>query len=323
MMKRRPWTAAMALAGATAISASAAAPKLVCDAPEYNFGKADNSTVVEHDFLLVNEGDVTLEIIKAKPSCGCTVANISTKMVEPGSNAVISASLNLRGRHGQQHKVIQVETNDPETPRMSLVLKGEATSAVNVAPRNIQGANLTKGQTVTNVIKVVSKVDEPLEIKSVVSTNPNIITQVVTIEEGKAYDVVVTTDSLPLGHTSGRITIRTSSSRLPQVFVPFRYSVVGELSVSPTEIALVSQDKAVSRMIVVGPGSVKQFSIEDVEVPHDGMKYQINPLKGNRFRIVLSNIVPGADLNGKELKILTTAQNMEEISIPFRVIQRR
>ena len=76
-----------------------------------------------------NDGNAPLEIKQARPSCGCTVANISNKTVPPGVTAQIETRLSLRGRVGQQHKNITVESNDPNTLALVLTLSGNSLAA--------------------------------------------------------------------------------------------------------------------------------------------------------------------------------------------------
>ena len=100
-------------------------PKIACDEPTYNFGDADSSQDVSHTFVLRNEGDQNLEISNVKPSCGCTVANITTRSIPPGGESLVTTKLALRGRQGQQRKGITVSSNDPKTPSLMLYIEGE------------------------------------------------------------------------------------------------------------------------------------------------------------------------------------------------------
>ena len=300
-------------------------PKIVCDEPVHEFGEVENSQIIEHDFTIRNAGGATLEILKAKPSCGCTVANISSKVVEPGETAIISAKLNLRGREGKQHKSISVESNDPKTKNLSLLLRGNAVSLVSVSPRTIMVPKMIQGEITTNTIRIVSREEGALEVTVGTTGSPHVEARVVPVEGTNAVDVVVTTKaSLPKGATFGRVTLNTNCKSRPAVNVAFRYSVVGEISVYPTELAMVAQDKPLTRILTVGPGIVQEFAIEGVEVPADSkIVAKVQDLKNSRYRIVLSEIIPGKDLDGKVLRILTTAENMEVVEVPFKIISRK
>jgi hypothetical protein len=315
-------------AGAQAPESPPAAPdpaaaKIVCEEPNFEFGEVENSQTIEHDFILRNDGNTTLEIVKAKPSCGCTVASISNKQIEPGGTATIKAKLNLQGREGKQHKSITVESNDPDTKTLSLLLRGTAIALVSVRPRTIMVPRLISGEAATNRIRIVSREESPLEVTVTTTGNEKVNAKVVPIEDVNGYEVVLTTtDTLPKGTTFGRITVKTNTKSRPVVNVPFRYNVVGEISVYPLELAMVTQVKVLTRTLTLGPGTVQQFTVEQVIVPDASMKATIQEIQASRYRIVVSNITPSLDLNGKFLKIITTAKGMEEVSVPFKIIAK-
>lgn len=300
------------------------APSLVCDKPVYEFGERDNSEVVEHDFIIRNDGDLTLEIKKAKPSCGCTVANISLREVPPGESAVITAKLNLKGRDGKQHKTISVESNDPVQPNYKLTLTGTAIASITVSPRSIIVPNIEAGVPRTNIVRVTSRDPEPLTITDIKTGHEKVTATVVPVEGENAVEIhVVTAADLPRGSTFGRLTAKTGNPNKPLINIPFRYTVLGEIAVYPQEITMISQTQAVTRILTLGPGKIKAFTVEGVDLPDESMTAKIQDLKNSRYRVVLSNIQPTMELNGKSITIHTTAAGMESVSIPFKVIQRR
>ncbi len=333
MLNRTLMTAGLAMAALFVVHASRAqdgaaatvapAPKIVCEDPTFDFGTLDNSQSVLHDFAIRNDGDLTLEIIRAKPSCGCTVANISQKLIEPGQSAVISAKLNLTNREGKQTKIITVESNDPATPQTRLTMQGTAVSQISTTPRTVAVTSMTAGEIVSNVVTVTSQLEDPLVLLSAETGNPHISARIEPVEGANAAKVILTTaETLPKGSLFGRLTIKTNQPKKPVISVPFRYSVIGEISVYPGELTLLDQQAALTRIITLGPGLVKEFNVTWVEVPDDTMVAKVQSLNNNRYRIILSNILPTADLDGKNIKIMTTAANMEEVLVPIRVIRR-
>lgn len=205
-------------------------PKIACDEPKFEFGEKDNTETVEHVFELRNDGDVTLEIIRARPSCGCTVASISNKMVPPGSNATVTAKLNLARRRGKQHKTITIESNDPATPRLTLVMSGTATSLVDLKPMRVYVRDLKQGESRPSIVELVSKTEEPLSILDIKSSSRLVNTSLETVEEGRQFKITLTpTNTLPRGLTSGQVTIRTDNKAAPSLSLPFHYQVIGEL----------------------------------------------------------------------------------------------
>jgi hypothetical protein len=318
------FAAAVCLSVAGAVSA-APAPKIVCEAPEFNFGSRDNTETVEHDFLIRNDGDLTLDIRAARSSCGCTVANISSKLVEPGRSTVITAKLSLEAREGPQHKIITLESNDPATPQLVLSMIGEAMPAVVVEPRTLVNPSLIQGRHLTtNIITVTAQDKTPLKILGIESDNPHV--EAVEVPAGdpqRAAIEIRTRETLPKGSTFGKVSIRTDHPKKPIITVPFRFTIIGEIVVFPQELNILEQKQALTRIVTLGPGSVQDFRVTSVEVPDKKIKAQIQDLRNSRYRVVLTNLTPSTDLNGASIRILTTAQNMETVEIPFRIIPRK
>jgi len=75
----------------------------------YNFGtfkEADGSVTGRVRF--VNKGTDATFISRVRPSCGCTGASYTEKMIEPGDTATISFTYNPVGRPGKFDKTVKV-----------------------------------------------------------------------------------------------------------------------------------------------------------------------------------------------------------------------
>lgn len=315
------FTGVLQLLVAVGVSDVAAAPKIFCAAPIHDFGAISNTEKVQHEFHIQNQGESPLLIEKLKPGCGCTVANISAKTVEPGETATIRAQLDLRRKEGKQEKTIEVFSNDPARASMNLMFTGVSMAIVSATPQRIAPATLRAGQLTTNDVIVISLEEAPLVLSVLNTGNDHVRAEVVELPGSSNAQVRVTTDGkLPLGPTYGRISIRTNSESKPTVTIPYVYQVAGEISVHPPKLSFVLQDKALTQAITVGPGLIKEFDVTGVESPDKSVQVQIQKLRESRFRITLKNIIPREDLNEKSFKILTTAKNMAVVEVPITVI---
>lgn len=299
-------------------------PTIVCDEPEHQFGEVDSSTDIAHTFVIRNDGDALLEIGQVKPSCGCTVANITSKSLAPGDVAEISTKLSLKNKVGPQRKTISVQSNDPDNPKFTLTLSGVSTTEVDVKPRRVYVSDAVQGEPNEQTVTVTSKAETPLTITGVESGNPHITAEVTETEDGRVFTIVVqTTGELPKGQTHGRIRIDTDSEKYPLLNVPFQFNVMGELTVAPNEIAIVEQtDAQLTRNVVVRPGTVKEFEVTEVVAPVDTIETNVRDMAGNGYMIQLKNISPTLDLDGQKLIIYTDVEGMNEIEVPFRVVNR-
>ncbi len=81
----------------------------------YDFGVADEGTVVKHIFKFKNTGSEPLVISNAKGSCGCTVPTWPKQPVPPGATGEIAVEFNTKGKPGRQSKQVTVTANTNPT----------------------------------------------------------------------------------------------------------------------------------------------------------------------------------------------------------------
>jgi hypothetical protein len=302
---------------------AAAAPRIACDEPAFNFGTADSSQTIEHTYTLKNVGDTTLEISNVRPSCGCTVANISERSVPPGGETKVTARLSLQGRMGQQHKSITVESNDPQQPQFTLTMNGLVANTIELRPDRVIFNQMGPRDVVTQSVELVAAAGTSFKIVSVTPQTPNFAATVETLQEGTHYRLNVTPQGeLPVGALYGSVRVVTDNPARQLIDVPVSTMVVGELIVAPNEIVLARQpDQPVTRFIVIRPGSIPKFEVEKIDPPNKDIKVQIYPFAENGYRIQLDNIIATDALNGQFVQITTTAPGMHELKVPFKVVE--
>jgi|SRR5699024_3561962 len=86
-------------------------PELTFDESSYDFGTIDEGEIVQHEFTFTNTGDAPLKVMKARPSCGCTVPSWSKDPIAPGEKGHMMVKFNSRGKHGKQNKTVRLTTN--------------------------------------------------------------------------------------------------------------------------------------------------------------------------------------------------------------------
>ncbi len=93
-------------------------------APSWDFGTAEQGSIVRYQLKVFNDGKDTLAIRKIKSSCGCTTGEPDRRQVAPGEAATILISFNTYGREGYHAKSVTVFINDPENPRLEFTIGG-------------------------------------------------------------------------------------------------------------------------------------------------------------------------------------------------------
>ena len=64
---------------------------------DYNFGKvSDKDGIVEHEFVVANDGGKAFVLLEVKPHCTCTTVEYKKELVNPGYGTVLKVKLDVR-----------------------------------------------------------------------------------------------------------------------------------------------------------------------------------------------------------------------------------
>jgi Protein of unknown function (DUF1573) len=110
----------------TAIASEVMIGTPALEVPEwyFDFGEVKEGTVYLHAFVIRNKGTGVLEIKKVQPGCGTSVVSFD-KAIPPGAEGKIIIKIHPRQCQSGDRKVSLVLTNDPQTPRFTLVVQGK------------------------------------------------------------------------------------------------------------------------------------------------------------------------------------------------------
>ena len=142
------------------------APRLTIVEPVKEFGEVAKGDKIDWSFAIKNTGDSDLDIIAARPSCGCTVADFD-KVIKPGDTGKVTAHIDTSAFSGPIAKTITLETNDPTSPTSQLTLHAIIKPFVDAYPAGFVRFNMLQGDTQTQSITLYSAEDTPFEITNV------------------------------------------------------------------------------------------------------------------------------------------------------------
>ncbi len=299
---------------------TAQGPRIYCEQPLFDFGSADSSTTIEHTFVIQNIGDTTLEITQVRPACGCTLANISEKMIPPGGQSEITARLSLAGRNGPQSKPITILSSDPQNPEYRVTMAGTVSSAIMVSPDRLMFGQIGQGQTMELTADITAAA-ERFTVIGVESSIPDLVVTTETVEETRHYRIKATlTGPATPGPLSAALQIKTDNAGRPAITIPVIANVVGELIYAPAVMEIpAGSAQPLTRYVVIRPGTLTDFTLKAVNLPDPAMRASIFPFGNQGYRIQIENIPSNADLNGKSITIETSGEAMSLIQIPITV----
>jgi len=250
-------------------------PRIVIEPMEYDFGETVQGEAVKHTFVVKNLGDAPLEIV-AKPSCGC-VTPYYDKLIEPGKEGKIEAELRTMGFRGAQIKTIQVTTNDPDNPNLTLRLTTVIRTAIEVKPSEQMALALKSDEPTVQEVEIVSNTNESLEVQEVSVNAPFIRAETQKIDDKRTKITFTISPEAPPGRSTFVATARTNSSSMPQVSIVMNCEK--GIILTPNTVFFGAINSAtplpVERIVTVSRSDkgfqIKKFEVDDpnIEVRHE------------------------------------------------------
>lgn len=286
-----------------------AVPKIQFAELTHDFGKITSTEPLRHEFIFTNVGQATLQIHEVRPSCGCTTAGAWDRTVEPGQTGKIPIQFNVAGFSGMISKSITVSCNDPTQPTILLQLKGTIWKPIEVTPSYLYffvTENAVTNQ--TRSIRIVSNLEEPLQITEVSCTNPVFRTELKTHKPGKDYEVEVGLVP-PLKQTTiqSPITIKTSSTNMPVISVNAIVSVQPTVAVMPNTLYVPAGPLASNNMfaVTVRNNGSNSITVTDPAIDVQGATVSVQEIQPGRIFSLRLSFPPGFKLEPGRSATLT------------------
>ena len=222
-----------ALAGAVVFSGctsppASAPPKLVFQGTTHDFGRPTQGTKVMHTYAFHNAGGLDLTIDNIRAACDCTVAALSRRVIPPGGEGSIEATLDTSHDIGRQTRTITVYSNDPAQPVTTLSLVGDITAEAAADPPALYVGHVHRGQVASNEVRLLA--GDSVAVGPPESHGTVVDASLRTAATGPRIRVAIKPNAPP-GRFKDTVTVRTSSARQPLLTIP----VVGVVDVDAAE----------------------------------------------------------------------------------------
>ncbi|MFM7282562.1 MAG: DUF1573 domain-containing protein [Planctomycetia bacterium] len=248
------------------------------------FGKALQGDVLKHRFQLKSSGEADLIIRQAKPTCGCTMAQIYAEQpdgtmapyvfgnpIPSGRKVEIGATLHTEHKRGPVSSRINISTNDPRG-QVSLGLEAEVEVFFQINPNVINFNTISSKDQVTDKLAISVTRGDRLRLNLVREfIPPSLRVELVPLDpdaEGKAsrYELVATLGpGLVEGPFAATIPLRSDlvipggeklpNGKLPtyETSVSILAKVTGSISFDPAfvSLGLIKPGQALTRTIRV------------------------------------------------------------------------
>lgn len=332
------------LAGAQTTNKSATsddsekAPRLTIVEPVKEFGEVAKGDKIDWSFEVKNTGNADLQIIAAKPSCGCTVADFD-KVVKPGETGKVTAHIDTTAFTGPIAKTVTLETNDPTSPTSQLTLHAIVKPFVDAYPAGFVRFNLLQGETATQSITLYSDEDAPFEITNV--QVPGDWVHVATHKLADAerlpnmgrngqnqyrVDITVGSNDAKIGPMADKVEIFTNSKHQPMYPVSVTGVVRPTYRVEPTILnfgEVAPTDAAATRSVLLHSNNLRtpeEFVITRVESSTPAITTAFKPLaqKGDyEVTLQVSRSAKPGDIDGT-VTIYTSDKVHPVVTVPVK-----
>ncbi|HEX7150543.1 MAG TPA: DUF1573 domain-containing protein [Thermoanaerobaculia bacterium] len=343
MSKRMFATVAMVLAMTAPLvaqekAAASKSPRLTVVEPVKDFGTVPKGQKLDIAFVVKNTGTTDLEIIAARPSCGCTVADFD-KVIKPGQTGKVNAHVDTTNFAGPIAKSITIETNDPSTPTAQLTVHAIVKPYVEAYPAGFVRFNMLQGDAEVQAVTLYSEEDEPFEIVKVeapaewikvdVKKNEGAdVIQTVGKKEQAQYKLNITVGGpdAKVGPLAEKIHIVTNSKHQPDYWVSVSGVIRPTYRVEPTGVnfgPVAPSDSAATRTVTLRSNNLKapeSFLVSKVETSVPGVSAEVKPTANKgEYEVTLQvkkDAQPG-DITG-DLKIFTSDKVTPVFTVPVR-----
>lgn len=297
----------LSIAAPFAIAQEKAAPRLTLVEPIKDFGTVPKGEKLNYSFVVKNTGTADLEIIAAKPTCGCTVADFD-KIIKPGQTGKVAAAVETINFAGPISKSITLETNDPNTPTAQLTISAIVKPFVEAYPAGFVRFNLLQGEAETQTVTLYSEETEPFEIVKIESPQPWIKVTQRKADAGNGLlpnlgrpgqaqyklDIAVGGPESKVGALGEKIKITTNSRHQPEYSISVSGVIRPTFRVEPTAVnfgEVAFNDTAATRTIILRSNNLKapeSFAVSKVESSIPGVTAAVKPTdKKGEFEVTL------------------------------------
>jgi hypothetical protein len=253
-----------------------AVPHAVPPATNFDFGTVIQGVVVEHEFLLTNEGATPLQIVKVRMTSPLLVTSMPRE-IAPSTQGTIHLKLDTRPLEGGAfHGTILVTLNDPASSDVELSFTGQVIPAIELSPMPAFFVSAQRGQAQRASIEILNHDREPLHVEEVPHPSDRFTTSLETLKEGQRYRLTLALNpDGPGGKGSETILLTTSSKTQPVLKLPVNTYLHERVYTFPDELDL-------------GALPISAIKRNPKFLDHIGQTLMIYQADGSDFRVQLS-----------------------------------
>lgn len=117
------------------------------------------------------------------------------KTIPPGGRGKIDIKFNTSGYKGRIRKSVLVETNDPKKARFDLIMRVDVSPIFQIKPWARVALSTSLGKPAKQILTLTNRLEKPVELTGLDLgiLKGFIEAELITVEKGRAYELVVKT----------------------------------------------------------------------------------------------------------------------------------
>jgi len=301
-------------------------PRLRVPVTQLDLGELTRIDRAEGRFEIRNEGSAELRILKAEPSCGCTVVSFD-EVIPPGEMGYLDVVLDTKIVLGSLWSQIHVETNDPERAKLLLDVRARVIGAVRVLPVGDVFLYNRVGRLPWTSRLLSKHPDEEgeLEVADIKPSADWLVVRATKLEapreaggglpEASAGDWILEVGvkgEVAYGRSEQSVEFSTGLSREPVASVPVVLDLRPPVNLSMSEIVLSSGKPRETIVLSVREGA--DPSALRAEAESDGLQLELEPAGVRFFKVH----VTGSDALGDSGGAILFHVGLETLRLPVR-----
>ncbi len=296
--------------------------------PLVDFGVVKRGQKLTATFQFKNIGQGPLTIQGVQAACDCVASeSIKGKVYPPGESGTLDVNFDTKDYAGKITKAITVITNERSMPDRTLTITATVNSEVNASPPLADFGDVVLNQSPTLVIKVKGNMKNELRIEKI-RFNEEFL-DVAYRKEAQEFAITIKLKAnAPIGFFKDTIWIKNNSSALPDMPIPIRATIRGEISLNPAyvEFGSVSPSERSLRQISLTSASKFDITSNRIEMNVNGaksnagadlIKVEVSQSAKNEKKVRLELKNPGNQPGSVHGKITLETSNPQQKNLTF------
>jgi len=155
---------ALPILAAQPVRAAGAPPAITFESETCDLGSVVQGELPHCVFSFTNGGSDDLNILQVEPTCGCTTALLSAPLLRSGASGAIRVVFDTDAFAGEVLKEVEVRSNDPARPSVTLRVKALVEPEIDFEPRVVAFDQVREGAALKQVVMLTNRRAEPVRV---------------------------------------------------------------------------------------------------------------------------------------------------------------